>query len=764
MMPFRRTLAGLLAPFLFILLVASGCGGGGGGTGPGQSNQKPINSTYAATLTTTSTTILNGDANPNGQATTAHFEWGLDSGLVGASTTPDNAIGSGSASVALSVPLAGLTASTTYYYRVVATNAAGTTYGSIASFTTATPNAPPTVQTLGATGIATGGGALNGDANPNGLATTAYFEWGLDSALVGASTTPDQAIGGGSTSVALSVPLAGLAASTKYYYRVVATNAAGTTYGSIASFTTATPYAPPTVHTLGATGIATGAATLNGDANPNGQATTARFDWGLDSSLVGASTTPDQAMGNGSAGVALSGPLAGLAASTTYYYRVVATNVGGTTYGSIASFTTAAPNVPPTVQTLGATGITTGGGTLNGNANPNGQAATAHFEWGLDSGLAGAASTPDQAIGGGLAGVPLSVPRTGLIASTTYYYRVVATNAAGTTYGSIENFTTATPNVPPTVQTLGATGITTGGGTLNGNANPNGHATTAHFDWGTDSALSSPTSTASQSVGSGNTGQALSASLTGLAAGTTYYYRVSANNSAGTSNGTILSFTPSSTPPPAFLDDFSTDTTVRNADIGTTDPYTIDYYDTIGGYTVRVYADVTNWVPGSGEGMNYNSAYQSAGAKMSVNHGVVISHALPSSSQGVFSMDFVPVRIYGDGAGIVFRLMHDANNYYEISNGVNDIWRAAPAIKKVVGGVEVFNRTYTETYDPSAGGSANYPIRVTFSPSQVTWEAFGYTYTYDDPTPGGRSISVTSAVLDFWQQDAAFDNIKLISP
>ena len=439
-----------LLPFMFILLLSPGCGGGGD-PDPGQNNQKPLAITNAATSTSTSTSILNGNANPNGQATVAHFEWGQDPNLAGAASTPDQAIGNGITSIAIAVPLSGLAAATTYYYRVVATSTAGTGNGSIASLTTATPNAPPTVQTLGATGITTGGVTLNGNANPNGQATVAHFEWGQDPNLAGAASTPDQAIGNGITSIAIAVPLSGLAAATTYYYRVVATSTAGTGNGSIASLTTATPNAPPTVQTLGATGITTGGVTLNGNANPNGQATVAHFEWGQDPNLAGAASTPDQAIGNGITSIAIAVPLSGLAAATTYYYRVVATSTAGTGNGSIASLTTATPNAPPTVQTLGATGITTGGVTLNGNANPNGQATVAHFLIGEGDPtmVVGSISTPDQAIGSGSVGVSISAPLDDLIASTTYYFRLVATNSEGTSWGPILSFTSfdrPTPN------------------------------------------------------------------------------------------------------------------------------------------------------------------------------------------------------------------------------------------------------------------------------------------------------------------------------
>ena len=250
----RRNATGYFALFLFILLLSPGCGGGGD-PDPGQNNQKPLAITNAATSTTTSASTLKGNVNPNGQTTGAHFEWGQDPNLVGATPTTDQAIGNGVTSVEIAVPLSGLAPSTTYRYRVVATNHAGTTYGLVASFTTGAPDAPPTVQTHAATSTTTSASTLNGNANPNGLDTVAHFEWGQDPNLVGATSTPDQPIGNGVASVAITVPLSGLAPSTTYRYRVVATSTAGTTYGSIGSFRTATPDVPPQSRPWGRPGL-----------------------------------------------------------------------------------------------------------------------------------------------------------------------------------------------------------------------------------------------------------------------------------------------------------------------------------------------------------------------------------------------------------------------------------------------------------------------------------------------------------------------------
>ena len=113
--------------------------------------------------------------------------------------------------------------------------------------------APPTVVTGVASSITTTGATLNGTANPNGFATNANFEYGLTAGY--GSTTPVQAMGSGSSAVAIGGgAITGLTCNTLYHFRAVATNTNGTTNGSDATFTTsACP--PPTVVTGAATAI-----------------------------------------------------------------------------------------------------------------------------------------------------------------------------------------------------------------------------------------------------------------------------------------------------------------------------------------------------------------------------------------------------------------------------------------------------------------------------------------------------------------------------
>ena len=179
--------------------------------------------------------------NPNGLATNGWFEWGTSPTLATFSSTPSQSLGSGTTSQAVAATLSGLTSGTTYYFRVAASNSAGPSKGSIASFSTTAAAVAPTVVTNPATSVTTTGGVLNGGVNPNGLATNGWFEWGTNPTLATFSSTSSQSLGSGTTSQAVAATLSGLTPGTTYYFRVAASNSAGPSKGSIASFSSGRP-------------------------------------------------------------------------------------------------------------------------------------------------------------------------------------------------------------------------------------------------------------------------------------------------------------------------------------------------------------------------------------------------------------------------------------------------------------------------------------------------------------------------------------------
>ena len=300
----------------------------------------------------------------------------------------------------------------------------------------------------------------------------------------------------------------------------------------------------PAVSTTTATAITSTTATLNGDlTSDGGAAITARgFVYAISNAdLTIDNTAADIVIVSGTTGV-FTENITDLTAGTTYYYRAYATNSVGTTYGREQSFTTLAR---PTTSTTAASNITSTTATLNGNITSDGGAII------TARGFVYAISNTDLIIGTtGVTDVTVSGTTgvfekeiTGLTAGTKYYYRAYATNSLGTTYGGEQSFTTLA--VAPTASTTAASDITATTATLNGNITSDGGATiTARgFVYAISNADLIIENTAADTVVVSGTTGVFTENITGLTAGTAYYYRAYAENSVGTTYGDIESFT-----------------------------------------------------------------------------------------------------------------------------------------------------------------------------------------------------------------------------
>src|SRR5262249_46905356 len=94
----------------------------------------------------------------------------------------------------------------------------------------------PTATTGTASTVTATAATLNGTVNPNGLTTTAFFQWGTTTAY--GNTTASLALGSGTSTVAAFAQLSGLLPNTTYHFRIVASSSQGTTNGLDGSFTT----------------------------------------------------------------------------------------------------------------------------------------------------------------------------------------------------------------------------------------------------------------------------------------------------------------------------------------------------------------------------------------------------------------------------------------------------------------------------------------------------------------------------------------------
>ena len=310
----------------------------------------------------------------------------------------------------------GLDASTAYYYRVAATNSAGNSeYSNTASAVTLDP--PATIP-----------------ADPSDLSATAALSTEIDLSWIDNSSDEtgfmierSESIDGIFTVIATvgagitDYTDTGLTPSTTYYYRVNAVNGSGNSgYSNIAFDTTS---APPIIIPAAPTGLSASAASSS------------RIDltWTDNSSdetgfIVERSTSSD---GVFTAIAALGSDATtyndtGLSASTTYYYRVYAANsAGNSAYSNTASAATLDPpvTIPSAPSGLSATGKSSSRIDLTWIDNSSGETGFIVERATSSDGTFAQIATVGSNV--------TSYSNTGLNASTTYYYRVFASNSAG---------------------------------------------------------------------------------------------------------------------------------------------------------------------------------------------------------------------------------------------------------------------------------------------------------------------------------------------
>src|SRR4029077_11110213 len=212
----------------------------------------------------------------------------------------------------------------------------------------------------------------------------------------------------------------------------------------------------PGVTTERASSVTETTATLNATVDPNeANVTDCHFEYGTSLSY-GTSVPCSSLPGSGENEVGVSAAIGGLSESTTYHYRIVATNEIGTSFGADRRFSTL-PNLP-SVATNAASQVTNTTANLNAVVNPNDKnVSDCQFEYGTS--LSYGTSVPCSSLpGSGNSEVGVSAAVSGLSESTTYHFRIVATNELGTSFGSDRTFTTL-PNAP-TVVTEKASSIT----------------------------------------------------------------------------------------------------------------------------------------------------------------------------------------------------------------------------------------------------------------------------------------------------------------
>ncbi len=457
--------------------------------------EKPVKVEFENVTATTAT--LKGELNPLAAGETGTYEFLYKASEVSAPATVECEEGHapepagaalGNKEEAVSADLTNLQPNAKYTFCLRVRNEAGgeatgvplTSGGQPITFNTLP--APPKIEGE-STSVTSAGIRLEAQINPNNQETTYVFEYAPEGTegTAGTLAGPITKVAGAKSlsnfgdQGASATPGAVLAPDTSYYYRVVAENGQSQAegipvVGEVLKFTT--PPAP-LVSTGEAQNITGTAATLAGTVNPEGAETTYYFVYiteagfqealkkGAANPYTEGETTAPLSAGSGTEPQAiLPTPISGLQPGQTYHYALVAKSAIGLTIGPDETFATPA-GTPPMVSTGGASGVSQNAATVSGTVTTNGLQTNYGFEIATEP-FQPSTHVPATGLGaiGGAAveGVALTLGR--LQPGTTYYYRVTATNADGTSQGAPASFTTpgfpallTVPASPPLIAT-----------------------------------------------------------------------------------------------------------------------------------------------------------------------------------------------------------------------------------------------------------------------------------------------------------------------
>ena len=455
-----------------------------GGTSP-DSNEV---SAKAIALPTITSIAVNGSGSlaitfpASTGASTYNIKYGTATGVYGTTVT----------GVTSPTTISSLTPGTIYYFKLVAVNSTGSVDSAESSATPLANFAITSTTIASSTQITLAWGASAG-------ASSYTVKYGTATGVYGTTF---------STAATSPTTVTGLTTGTTYYFMVSAVNANGSLNANAES--SLAPVAISSIPTTlaasgtnGSVGLTWTASTGTGPITYNVlRSTTSGSGYSSIATAVATNSYTDNTVSNG----------------TTYYYVVTSTNAGGTSANSNEA--NALPMLPPTAPS---------------SLVPTVGVANVKLDWTVSSGLGTITYNilRSTTSGAGYASIATAVSAntyTDLTATngTTYYYKITATNAGGTSLDS--NEVSATPISIPTISSI----TVNGSGSLSLVFAGSTGATSYNIKYGTATGV----------YGTTVTGVTSPRTISGLTAGTTYYFRVVAVNSTGSVDSTESSATP----------------------------------------------------------------------------------------------------------------------------------------------------------------------------------------------------------------------------
>lgn len=308
----------------------------------------------------------------------------------------------------------------------------------------------PTVINTPASGTTTSGASIGGEITDIGADTpniTLY--WGDDDAG-GVAANWDHSVSLGANSGAFNHTLSGLDPATDYYFRAFAQNTIAGVWASPTQ-TFQTLALPPAIENVAATNLLGTSAEIGANVTvTGGNPPAVTLFYGTSAGGTNPASWADSLDLGVQAGSS-SSPISGLTPNTTYYFRARAVNSGGTAWApSTASFTTPQVSLAQ-ITNQPATGVTGISAVLHGEVTDIGfdpPAITLYYGR-TDGGSS--IGTWESFVEIGTQSGTFNRFVGNLVPESTYYFRALASNAAGDQWASPSLSFNTPVYIPPTI-------------------------------------------------------------------------------------------------------------------------------------------------------------------------------------------------------------------------------------------------------------------------------------------------------------------------
>jgi hypothetical protein len=529
----------------------------------------------------------------------------------------------------------GLSPATTYYFNVIARDAAGNkavyatrSVTTLADGTAPTPGNSGTITTsaIGTTGLTLNWTKATDDISGQGtLEYRAFYSSSNNIGTVLDANANGTPVGAFATDIN-TVNVTGLTSATTYYFNVIVRDPAGNmavyTTKSEATATDSTPPTPGNSGTITTASVGAQSLTLNWTAASDDTFASNTLQYrvfrsasnDMNSVANAEARTPENSYTTNIATLNVTG----LSPSTTYYFNVVVRDGVGSPNKAIYStvtVTTASDSVAPvagnsgtiTTASVGTTGMTLNWTKATDNADA--QADLDYLAYYSTSNNLGSVANIEAN------GTPIgsyaddinTVNVTGLSNATTYYFNVIARDTANNkvAYSTVTQ-TTATDSTPPTPGnsgTITTAAVGTNSLTLNWTAGTDDTFAANTLQYrvfrSTTDDMASVVATEAKTAQNAFTTNIATLDITGLSPATTYYFNVVVRDGAGTPNKAIyarVQVTTSSdaTAPVAGSSGTITTANVANTSLDLNWTKATDNVDAQGILQYRVYRSTSN--------------------------------------------------------------------------------------------------------------------------------------------------------------------------